>query len=146
MILPDVNVLIAAFQEEHEFHAECRRWLEQTLTSDNAFGISELVLTAVVRIVTNPRAVRQPASLTDALLFADAVRRPGHAVRVSPGTRHWDIFTRLCREAHVRGPVVSDAYFAALAIEHGCEWVTLDSDYARFPGLKWRRPAAAPLL
>lgn len=141
MILPDVNVLVAAFQEEHEFHSECRSWLERTLRSDNAFGISELALSAVVRIVTNPRAVRNPASLDDALLFASAVLRPSHAVRLSPGPRHWDIFTRLCRHTHIKGSVVADAYFAALAIEHGCEWITLDNDYARFSDLKWRRPS-----
>jgi predicted nucleic acid-binding protein len=42
----------------------------------------------------------------------------------------------------VRGPMVTDAYFAALAIEWGCEWVTLDRDYARFAGLKWSVPGA----
>jgi predicted nucleic acid-binding protein len=40
-----------------------------------------------------------------------------------------------------RGPRVSDAWFAALAIEHGCTWITFDRDYARFDGLQWREPA-----
>jgi predicted nucleic acid-binding protein len=53
---------------------------------------------------------------------------------------HWDIFKRLCPEAEARGTVVPDAWFAALAIESGCEWVTLDRDYARFAGLQWRLP------
>ena len=140
MILPDVNVLLAAFRRDHEFHAVCRPWLERTVSSANAFAISELVLTACVRIATNPRVLRDPSSLDEALAFADAVRRPGHAVLVSPGPRHWDIFTRLCRDAHVRGPLVTDAYFAALAIEHGCEWITLDGDFGRFADLRWRRP------
>lgn len=140
MVLPDVNVLIAAFRPDHEYHDACRPWLERTLRSDNAFGISELALGACVRIVTNPRAVRDPNTLDEALSYVEAVLRPGHAVRVSPGSRHWGIFTQLCRDAHVKGEVVTDAYFAALAIEHGCEWITLDGDYARFPGLKWRRP------
>ena len=141
MILPDVNVLLAAFQEDHEFHSLCRPWLERTLRSANAFGISELALSSFVRIVTSPRAVRDPATLDEAFQFAAAILRPSHAVRVNPGPRHWEIFTRLCKESHVKGNVVTDAYFAALAIEHGCEWITLDNDYARFPGLKWRRPS-----
>jgi len=140
VILPDVNVLIAAFRSDHEFHVVCRSWLEHTLRSDNAFGISELALAGFVRVVTNPRAVRDANTLDEALVFAEAVVRPSQAVRVSPGPRHWDIFTRLCRESHVKGDLVTDAYFAALAIEHGCEWITLDGDFARFPGLKWRRP------
>ncbi len=26
--------------------------------------------------------------------------------------------------------------------ESGCEWITFDRDFARFPGLKWQRPTA----
>ena len=60
---------------------------------------------------------------------------------VVPSSRHWDIFVGL--RADVRGPLVADAYLAALAIEHGCELITTDSDFARFPGLRWRHPLAA---
>src|SRR5215470_10734821 len=60
---------------------------------------------------------------------------------VEPGERHWDIFKRLCIETETRGPRVADAWFAALAIEWGCEWITFDRDFARFPGLKWGVPA-----
>jgi predicted nucleic acid-binding protein len=59
---------------------------------------------------------------------------------VQPGDRHWPIFIDLCRRADTRGNHVPDAWFAALAIEWGCDWVTLDRDYARFPGLVWRTP------
>ena len=63
-------------------------------------------------------------------------------VEVVPGERHWAIFSRLCREAGARGNLIPDAWFAALAIESGCEWITTDRDYARFPGLRWRHPLA----
>jgi hypothetical protein len=39
--------------------------------------------------------------------------------------------------------MVTDAYFAALALESGCEWVTTDRDYARFAGLAWRHPLSS---
>jgi toxin-antitoxin system PIN domain toxin len=140
VILPDVNVLVEAFRNEREDHTICRTVLVDAVASDHAYGISELALSAFVRIVTNPRIFDRPSTLEEALVFAAALTRGANAVRIGPGPRHWDIFTRLCREAHVKGDVVTDAYFAALAIEHGCEWITLDSDFARFPGLKWRRP------
>jgi hypothetical protein len=60
---------------------------------------------------------------------------------MTPGRRHWEIFAALCRD--IRGPLVTDAYVAALAIEHGCELVTTDGDFARFPALRWRHPLAA---
>jgi len=141
MVLPDVNVLVAAFLEDHEFHTICRGWLERTLRSPQAFGCSELVSGAFIRIVTNPSAIRSPVSVADAFQFTNAIMRPAHALRISPGPRHWEIFSRLCLETHIRGTAVADAYYAALAIEHGCEWVTLDSDFARFSDLRWRRPA-----
>lgn len=59
---------------------------------------------------------------------------------MAPGERHWNIFERLTREAAIRGSRITVAWFAALAIEQGCTWITCDRDYARFPGLDWREP------
>ena len=117
-----------------------RRWLEETLASDAAYGIAELVLSGFIRVVTHPRVFVDPSPLDTALEFADAVRARPNCVLVSPGVRHWEIFTRLCGDAGVRGNLVPDTWFAALAIESGSEWISTDGDYARFPALKWRRP------
>jgi predicted nucleic acid-binding protein len=59
---------------------------------------------------------------------------------VAPGQRHWTVFQDLCVAAGAVGNLVQDAWFAALAIEFGCEWITTDRDYARFPGVRWRTP------
>ena len=141
MTLPDVNVLVYAHREDSPHHAECHAWLLGTLKSDQAFGLSETVLASVIRIVTHPRIFKQPTRLDVALAFVKALLAQPHAVLIGPGPRHWEIFERLCRDASARGNIVADAYLAALAIESGCEWVTMDGDYARFPGLKWRRPS-----
>lgn len=102
--------------------------------------MSDLLLSGFARVVTNPRIFREPAPLEDALDFAEHLRSRPNAVSVSPGSRHWGIFTDLCRRTGIKGGLVPDAYFAALAIEHGCEWASADRDYARFPGLRWRHP------
>lgn len=68
--------------------------------------------------------------------------RPAALRPVEPRERHWDIFRRVCRDTGTAGRRVTDAWFAALAIEWGCEWITMDRDYARFPGLRWAEPAA----
>jgi toxin-antitoxin system PIN domain toxin len=143
MILPDVNVLIYAFRRDSEFHAICRPWLDRIVSGDARFGLSPLSLSAVVRITTNPRIYLEPSTLADALGFCDDLRSQSHGQIVEPGPQHWDIFARLCLATGTRGPRVTDAWFAALAIEWGCEWITLDRDYARFPGLKWRTPDGA---
>ena len=143
MILPDVNVLIYAFRKDVPQHAICRKWLDEVVIGDERFGISPLALSAVVRITTNPRSYKEPSSIDDALGFGDDLLGQSHCQIVVPGERHWDIFKRLCLETDTRGPLVTDAWFAALAIEWGCEWITLDGDFARFPGLKWRTPDEA---
>lgn len=124
-------------------HAAYREWLEAAVDADEAFGVSELVLSGFVRVVTHPRVFSPPEPVASALAFADALRGAPNAVPVAPGTRHWSIFERLCRDADVRGNLVADAYLAALAIESGSEWITTDRDYARFAGLRWRHPLAA---
>jgi hypothetical protein len=140
MVLIDVNVLIYAHRRDILKHISYRRWLEDCISSDQAYGMSDLVLSAFLRIVTHPRIFKLPSRLEDALRFASEVRSPINCVVVTPGTRHWEIFNRLCRAADVKGNLVPDAYLAALAIESGSEWITTDRDYSRFPGLRWRHP------
>ena len=142
MILPDVNVLIYAFRPGVPQHALCRAWLERVVAGDARFGVSPLALSAVVRVTTNPRIYDVPSTVADALAFCDNLLGQPHCEIVEPGERHWDIFRRLCIAADIRGPRVTDAWFAALAIEWGCEWITMDRDFARFHGLKWSVPAA----
>jgi uncharacterized protein len=140
MILPDVNVLVYAFNEDARDHARYGEWLEETVKAPEPYAVSELVLSAVVRIVTNPRILQRPAPTERALEFVEGVAAAPNCVRLGPGPRHWRIFTDLCRTARVRGGGVTDAYFAALAIESGSEWITADRGFARFPGLRWRHP------
>jgi len=138
--LPDVNVLVYAFSRHSEFHEKSRRWLEDALSGGAPLGMSELVCSSVVRVATNPRAAVSPARIDDALDFVNEILNRDSCRRIRPGERHFEIFTDLCLRTHVRWNDVTDAYFAALAIESGCEWVTYDRGFARFPGLRWRRP------
>ena len=142
MILPDVNVLIYAFRKDVPEHAICRQWLERVVSSDGRFALSPLALAALVRITTGPKLQPTPGSLGEAFVFCDYLLAQPNCQVVEPGERHWDIFKRLCAEANIKGPRVTDAWYAALAIEWGCEWITLDRDFDRFPGLKWSVPSA----
>jgi uncharacterized protein len=142
VILPDVNVLIYAFRKDVPEHTTCNPWLTAVVASDSRFGLSKLALSALVRITTNARAYREPSTLAEAFAFCDYLLGQPNCQVVDPGERHWEIFQRICRETDTRGPRVTDAWFAALAIEWDCEWITFDHDYARFAGLKWRSPGA----
>ncbi|MGH9368796.1 MAG: type II toxin-antitoxin system VapC family toxin [Thermoanaerobaculia bacterium] len=140
MVLCDVNVLVYAFREESEDHLRFRAWVEEALSGDEPFAVSELVLSGFLRVVTNSRVFKPVVPSQIAFAFAEALRGAPSAVAVAPGSRHWDIFRRLCEHSGAKGNLVADAYLAALAIESGCEWITTDRDYARFQGLRWRHP------
>ena len=140
MILCAVNVLVYAFRSDTDRHDEYRAWLLERLSGPENVGVSELVLSGVVRVVTHPRVFRSPSTLDEAFAFVQAVRACPRAVQVAPGPRHWDIFRDLCSRSGAKENHVPDAYFAALAIEWGCEWITADRGFARFPGFRWRHP------
>lgn len=140
MVLPDVNLLIYAHREELPHHAPARAWIDGVLGGDEPYGLSDLVLSGFLRIVTNPRAFVGPTPIDVALATVERWRGRRNCVPVHPGPRHWPIFTRLCLEASAKGNLVPDAYLAALTIESGSEWMTTDRGFARFPGLRWRNP------
>ncbi|MDP4610008.1 MAG: type II toxin-antitoxin system VapC family toxin [Opitutales bacterium] len=144
MKLCDVNVLIYAHRPdaiaEHKAYAA---WMTELATGVEAFGLSEAVLSGFVRIVTNPRVFKQPTPVEVALRFCENLRACPQACILRPSERNWLIFQSLCKELPATGKLVADAWHAALAIEYDCEWVSTDSDFARFKGLKWRHPLVA---
>jgi toxin-antitoxin system PIN domain toxin len=140
MILPDVNVLIYAFRRDSPNHRQYKQWLEDVVNGDAAYGISPQALASLARIATHPGIFAQPSTLDEALSFSRALLTRAHATVISPGERHWEVFDGLCRATKATGNLVQDAWYAALAIEAGCEWVSTDGDYARFKGLRWQRP------
>lgn len=142
MILPDVNVLVYAHREDSADHERYRDWLQRVIGSAEAYGLSDLVLSGFIRVVTHPRVFVNPSPLEDALAFCDQIRSRPNRVSIAPGARHWAIFEALCLAARVKGNLVTDAYLAAMAIEHGCLWITTDRDFARFDGLRWSHPLA----
>ncbi len=140
MRLCDVNVLIYATRQDMPRHGDYREWLQASLDANTPLGMSEQVLAAYVRIVTQPKFASPPTPLQDALGFIEALANHDNVRLVRPGIAHFGIFLALCRASGARGKLIADASYAALAIEHGCEWISTDSDFARFPGLHWRHP------
>ncbi|MCT9931275.1 type II toxin-antitoxin system VapC family toxin [Planotetraspora sp. A-T 1434] len=139
MRLLDVNILVNAHRRDAERHTEYRAYLEDLVHGDEPYAVTDMVVNGFIRIVTLPRLPNRSRT-EDALLFADQIRNQPHATIVNPGGRHWGIFTRLCKETRAAGKLIPDAYLAALAIEHGCEFITCDKDFAIFPGLRSRHP------
>ena len=141
MQLSDVNVLIYAHREDAPEHRRYAAWLEELAEADEPFAVAEIVLASFLRIVTNGKIFDPPTPMKMAIAFCQRLVEWPRAVLVTPSRRHWNLFIDLC--ANIHGPLVTDAYLAALAIENGCELVTTDSDFARFKGLRCRHPLDA---
>jgi uncharacterized protein len=140
MLLVDINVLVNAFRPEVAEHDRYHAFIEKMINGDSSYAVSDFVVNGFIRLVTNRRVYKDADPLERALVFAQTYRNQPHATVVDGEDRHWEIFTRLCRDAGATGNLIPDAYLAALAIEHGCEFVTCDKDFARFQGLRWRSP------
>lgn len=143
MLLPDVNICIYAMRRDSELHSAVSDWLTPRLTGDEPIGISELVLSSLVRITTNHQIFAEPSTPEQAMDFCTALRAAPSAVPVRAGPRHWPIFERLVAQTRARANDVSDAYLAALSIEQGATWVTRDRGFGRFPDLRVHDPLRA---
>jgi uncharacterized protein len=142
VILCDVSVLLGAMVERSPHHVVCRSELERLRSRPRDMALSELILAAVVRIGSNPRVFRPTPAPQEVFRFVEALTSQAEVRRIEPGPRHWMIFRDLVLETGIRGSDTTDAYLAALALEHGCEWWTTDGGFSRFPGLRWRNLAA----
>jgi toxin-antitoxin system PIN domain toxin len=140
VILADVNVLVYAHRQDLPQYDRFAAWLGGEVESGRSFALCDTSLTGFLRIVTNGRIFTKPTPLSEALLSIEELREQSGAVHISPGVRHWGIFTDLCAAVGARGNDIPDAYLAALAIESGSELVTADRGFGRFPGLRWSCP------
>ena len=133
---PDINVLVSAFREDAVHHGRCRSWLENSLSGRDRVGLSELVLSGVLRVLTHPRVFHPPTPSEAAISFVDALLAQPASLPLRPGDGHWRIFRGMCTTLRLTGNRLSDAFHAVLAIEHSCEWVTLDRGFSIYPGLR----------
>lgn len=139
MRMPDVNILVYAHREESPSHSRYAEWLRELAVGPEPFALSELVMHGFLRVVTNSRIFAPATTTQQAFRFLDALLARPTCTVLKPGPGHWSIFRNLCHDSAIRGKLVADAVHAALAIETGCEWVTADTDFARFaPKLRWQ--------
>lgn len=144
MIVPDLNLLVHAHSTGAPLHEPARRWWEDLVNGTERVGVPWLVAAGFVRLLTHPSVLSTPAAPEHAVdLMAQWFRSPS-VTPLNPGTQHIAIFRRVLAAADVGGNLVTDAHIAALAIEHQAEVHSNDSDFARFPGLRWRNPLQLP--
>ena len=142
MIIPDLNLLLHAYNRQSDQHARLATWWRAVMNGDELVGFPHEVIFGFLRIATSPRL---GIAAVDFAAGEAVVKRwlewpqvrvlqsdPEHAVRV----------LGLMRSAEGRGPLISDAILASYAIANRATLCSNDSDFARFPGLDWNNPLA----
>lgn len=140
MIIPDINLLVYAYNSDAPFHAESKEWLEGCLSDRTTVGFPWVVMLGFVRIMSSPAVMTSPMMPAEALVHVRSWLDRPQAQIVVPGPRHLEILAEIMEESRASGRLTTDAHLAALAIETQSELHSNDLDFGRFPGLRWRNP------
>ena len=140
MTLVDANLILYAEDSLSPFHNEARPWWDEQLSGTGPVGLCWPVLTAFLRIATNPRLHRRPLTPSEATAKVQSWLDQPCVHLLEAGPAHWEILKSILLEMRITGNLVSDAHLAALAIGYGAELCSTDNDFAMFPGLRWCNP------
>jgi hypothetical protein len=140
VLLPDVNVLVAAHRAAAPRHEEARSWLVAALGRGDVVALCLPVVSGLIRVATSHRVFAPPSTHDEVFAFISHLAAHPATVWVNPGCQHLRLVEQLCRAADARGDLVSDAVIAALAVEAGATVVTYDRDFARFSDVRRRTP------
>lgn len=142
MIVPDINLLVFAYNDGASHHDGARQWWEELIDGDEAIGLSWVVATGFIRLMANPSFVESPIAPAAA---ADHVRdwfQFSHVTSITPGPGHLVLFRQNLAVPGSGPKLVPDAHIAALAMEYDAEVHSADRDFGRFPGVRWHNPLA----
>ncbi len=140
MIVPDLNLLIYAHNDGAPYHHSAKRWWEQLLNGAERVGVPWVVSTGFVRLITHPKVLISPAEPAKAVDYVREWFQLPHVTPLNPGAEHLIHFRRCLNAAGVGANLVTDSHVAAIAMEYQAEVHSNDTDFSRFPGLRWRNP------
>jgi len=143
VIIPDVNLLLHAYNSDSGVHDAARAWWESILGDPEPVGLAWATVLGFIRIATHRQVLANPLPVDTACGLVEEWLAQPQVMLVHPGERHAALLFGLLRGLGSAGNLTTDAHLAALAIEHQAELHTTDADFARFPGLRHRNPIAA---
>jgi len=135
LLVLDVNVVLAAFRDDHVHHVIARPWFDGLLAGSEPFSVPMVVWGSFLRLTTNRRSFPVPTPLAQAFAFIDAVSAHPRHLRLDPGVRHCELLRRICEDADATGDLIPDAVIAAIALEHRAAVASFDRDFARFSSI-----------
>lgn len=142
MILPDVSVLVHAHNSDSPVHERALAWWDTVLAGTEGVGLAWATLLGFLRITTHRRVFARPLTVADVADRVDDWLRCPHVHIAEPSPRHWQLLRANFAATGTAGNLTTDAHLAALAVERGYVLYSTDTDFARFPGLRWENPCA----
>ena len=140
MILPDLNLLVYAYNSKAPDHKGARRWWETVLSNPRSVALPWVVSLGFLRLMTSRSVLVDPMTPEVTIGHLRAwLDRPQVGV-LEPGPRHLDIVKELIDSVGRAGRLTTDIHLAALAIEDGAEIHTNDTDFDELPGLRRVNP------
>jgi len=139
LIIPDINLLLYAYNANGEFHEEAKTWWQGVIDGEELVGFPHDVLFGFVRIASH-------SSFTSSIEVEAADEVVGewlnlpHARILLPDAAHFARAVDLLKMAGGRGAMLSDAVLASYAIANRACLCSTDNDFARFPDVDWVNP------
>jgi toxin-antitoxin system PIN domain toxin len=140
MKIVDLNVLLYALNKDAHHHETVRHWWEAAIDGDEPIGLCWLVVLGLLRLATNPRVFPKPLTADQACQRVDAWLSHANTCIVTEAEEHWRHLRSLLEQSGTAANLTSDAHLAALAISYGAVLISCDTDFARFPRLRWENP------
>ena len=140
MIVPDINLLLYAYDSDSQFHSTTLAWWQGCLSGTETVGLPQVVVFGFVRVGTNARVFHRPMTVSEAAANVRSWLEQPVVQVLDSDSNHTEQTLKLLESVGVGGNLVTDAQIAAIAIEHGGVVHTSDTDFIRFPGLRWFNP------
>jgi uncharacterized protein len=140
MIIPDVNLLIFAHNHAAPHHHSAKEWLENLIRSGKPVGLPWIIISGFIRISTHPKLLKEPVTVEQAIGITRSWLANNNVRILEPGSRFQELFFTSLKNLGTAGNLTTDAYLAAITIEYQAELHSCDSDFHRFPGLRWKNP------
>jgi toxin-antitoxin system PIN domain toxin len=140
VIIPDINLLVYAYNTKSPFNKRAAEWWSSCLSEGVSVGIAWVVALGFIRIWTNPRAFANPMTVDQAAGHVESWLERSNVRIVNPGPRHAELLLGFLRTEGSAGNLTTDAHLAALAVESRAVIHTADTDFLRFSGVRWHNP------
>ena len=140
MICPDLNLLLYASFRTFPLHQKAKAWWDHTLSTALPVSLGHVVIMGFIRVSTHARVFSPPLSLPQAIQVVDGWLAQPNVTLIAPAEGHWKNFKAMLSSGTVGGNLTTDAHIAALAADYGLVVHSNDTDFARFPNVKWVNP------